>query len=501
MGYRIPLHRHHGDILMIFRSFYARISLLFLLLVVLLGGASLVIAFNASQHLFDEVEQLLNKDYDSSIARELQSIVGEDRSQEIIQEAIHYMMVLNPMVEIYLVDSGGTILSYFAGGTDPVLRQKIDIEPLKKFHSSNGFESVLGDDPRTPNSRKPFSAAPVNMDGEEIWVYVILRGQSYDHSLALAQSDYYIRSGLFTFLIATLATLVVGLFLFFLLTNRLRRLSMGVLAFKEGRYDHRVTISGKDEVAQLGMAFNDMAESIQDGIAKLQDADRSRSELIANISHDLRSPLTSIRGYLETLLLKENDLSEKDKREFIEITLRNVAGFQTLVEELLDLAKLEARQIAPQRLPFSPAELVQDVVLKMRSQSDSKHITVNWKPDSSLPLYNGDIGLIERALTNIIGNAFEHTPPDGTVTITLNQQNDRLLLCVCDTGTGIPESDLPHVFERFYRADKSRTRTPKGSGLGLAIAKEVVELHGGTIEAENSKDGGAIITITLPLIV
>ncbi len=486
---------------MIFRSFYARISLLFLILVIILGAASLIIAFNASQHLFDEVEQLLNRDYASAIAGELQTIVGDDISQENIQEAIHYMMVLNPMVEIYLVDGEGAILSYFAGGSDPVLRETIDISPLKTFHSSNGFESVLGDDPRTLRSRKPFSAAPVNMSGDAIWVYVILRGQSYDHSLALAQSDYYIRSGLFTFLIATLVTLVVGLFLFFLLTNRLRRLSLGVQAFKEGRLDHRIQIKGKDEVASLGMAFNDMAESIQDGIVKLQDADRSRSELIANISHDLRSPLTSIRGYLETLLLKENDLSEKDKREFIEITLRNVAGFQTLVEELLDLAKLEARQIAPQRLPFSVAELVQDVVLKMRSQSDKKHITMKWESDSGLPLYNGDIGLIERALTNIIGNAVEHTPESGTVTITLKQKDDRLLLCVCDTGKGIPEIDLPHVFERFYRADKSRTRTPKGSGLGLAIAREVVDLHGGTIEAGNSKDGGAVITISLPVIV
>ncbi|MGH0053896.1 MAG: ATP-binding protein [Sphaerochaetaceae bacterium] len=486
---------------MIFRSFYARISLLFLLLVVILGGASLMIAFNASRHLFDEVEQLLNRDYAASIAGELNSMVGEDFSEAKIKEAIHYMMILNPMVEIYLIDSKGAILSYFAGGDDRIIRNTIDTAPLRQFYDSNEYETVLGDDPRTERSRKPFSAAPLRINGEEGWVYVILRGQSYDYSLALAQSDYYVRSGVFTFLIALVVTLVVGLVLFFILTSRLRRLSLGVQAFKDGRFNHRIPVKGKDEIAQLSQAFNEMAESIQEGIAKLEDADKLRNQLIANISHDLRSPLTSIRGHLETLLLKENSISEKERREFVEITLRNVSGFQKLVEELLDLAKLEARQIAPERLPFSLAELVQDVVLKMRSQSDNKHIAMQYVPDPHLPMYNGDIGLIERVLTNIIGNAIEHTPQSGTVTISVALLENNIILSVSDTGNGIPQADIPHVFERFYRADKSRTRKSHGTGLGLAIAKEVVDLHGGTIKAENSEEGGAVITISLPLIV
>jgi signal transduction histidine kinase len=485
---------------MIFRSFYARISLLFLLLVFILGGSSLMIAFNASRHLFDEVEQLLNREYASSIAEELESIVDEDLSKAPVSEAIHYMMVLNPMVEIYLLDSNGAILSYFAGGEDRLIREKIDTQPLKQFRNSRGFETVLGDDPRTEDSLKPFSAAPLQIsEHEEGWVYVILRGQSYDHSLALAQSNYYVRSGLFTFIIATLATLIVGLFLFFLLTYRLKKLSLGIQAFKDGHFEHRIEVKGKDEIAQLSQGFNEMAASIQDGIDKLKDADRSRSQLIANISHDLRSPLTSIRGHLETLLLKENTISEREQREFIEITLRNVADFQRLVEELLDLAKLEARQVSPQPIPFSLAELIQDVVLKMSARTERKHISIQYDPDPGLPSFTGDIGLIERALTNVIGNAIEHSPESGIITMELHQQKAEYTISIADSGNGIPEDDLPHVFERFYRTDKSRTRTTRGTGLGLAIAKEVVELHNGKIYAANSETGGALITIRLPL--
>ena len=485
---------------MIFRSFYARISLLFLLLVLILGTASLMIAFNASRHLFDEVEQLLNREYAASIAGELEPIVGDPYSESDIKNAIHYMMVLNPMVEIYILSGDGRILSYFAGGDDRLVKNSVDLTPLELFRDSKGFETVLGDDPRSAKSRKPFSAAPLSINGEPGWVYVILRGESYDHSLALVKSNYYTRSGLFTFFIALVITLVIGLFLFFVLTGRLRKLSQGVQAFKKGRYDHRIDIRGGDELAQLSRAFNDMADSVRESMEKLKEAERQRSELIANISHDLRSPLTSIRGHLETMLLRSGHISEQERSEFLTITLRNVTGFQKLVEELLDLARLEARQISPERLSFSPAELVQDVVLKVKPLWDEKSITIEYLPDPGLPPLVGDIGLIERALTNILENAIEHTPEKGTVKLSLKKERESYILSVADTGEGIAREDLPRIFDRFYRADKSRTRKSRGTGLGLAIAKEVAELHGGTLSARNADGGGAVFTLTFPAV-
>jgi len=484
-----------------FRSFYARLSLLFLLLIAILGGASLFIAFNASRHLFDEVEQLLNREYAASIAGELEPFTGETFSQEDIGDAIHYMMVLNPMVEIYLIDGTGHIISYFAGGKDRVIRREIDLAPLIRFQESRGYGTILGDDPRTERSRKPFSAAPLRINGEPGWVYVILRGQSYDHSLALVRSDYYTRSGLVTFLLALLITLGAGFFLFFVLTRRLRTLSQGVQAFKGGRFDHRIEIRGRDELARLGTAFNEMAASIEQGIEQLHEADRQKSDLIANISHDLRSPLTSIRGHLETLLLKENRLSDGEREEYLSLTLRNVSGFQNLVEELLDLARLEARQISPEPQEFSLAELVQDVVLKVRPRSREKNITLLYEPEENLPLYSGDIGLIERGVTNILDNALDHTPAGGRVTITLGGGERQQILTVSDTGEGIAEADLAHIFERFYRADKSRTRKARSTGLGLAIAREVMELHRGSIGAENNPGGGARFVLSFPLTV
>ncbi|MDC7223700.1 MAG: HAMP domain-containing sensor histidine kinase [Spirochaetales bacterium] len=482
-----------------FHSFYARLSLLFLVMVLLLGGASLVIAYDASRHLFDEVEQLLNREYAASIAQELQPLVAEGFSEEKIYGAIHYMMVLNPMVEIYLLDQEGKVIAYFTHPHEELLQSVIPLEPIRDFLNSDGYSLVLGCDPRTLDGKKPFSAALLPMGEESAYVYVILRGERYDRSLSQLQSNYYLQSGLITFIIALIATVGVGLVFFFLLTLRLKRLSQGVRAFQQGDYSHRVEIGGRDELGILGNGFNEMARSIEEGIEKIHRAEEQRGELIANISHDLRSPLTSIRGYLETLQIKGDRLSEEERKEFLGISLKNISNFQNLVEELFELAKLEARQIEPQLETFSLAELAQDVVFKVTPMAQKGEVTIDFRPPVDRATLEGDIPMLERVLTNVLENGLAHTPARGVVTMVLSREEGNQIITISDTGPGIEAKDLPHIFERFYRADKSRNRETPGTGLGLAIAKEVVELHRGTIRAESPEGGGAVFRISLPL--
>ena len=483
----------------LFHSFYGRLSVIFLLLILALGAGSLAIAFNAAGHLFDEVEQLLNREYAASIAVELQPLVKEGFSQEGIQDAIHYMMVLNPMVEIYLLDKDGNILAYFTHPEEQINSWTIDLEPIQMFISDEGRAPILGDDPRTGARRKPFSAASLRLGSDEGYVYVILRGQSFDRSLESLRSSYFLRTGLSTFLFALLATLLAGLSLFFFLTQRLRRLSSAVRAFERGEFDRRIAAKGADEIGALGRAFNEMAESIEAGVEKIKAAEQQRSDLIAGISHDLRSPLTSIRGHLETILLKGLKLTEGEGREFLETSLKNLSSFQTLVEELFELAKLESRQVQPKREPFQLAELAQDVVLKLKTRAEKAGVELTAEYPEDLSPISADIGMIERILTNLIENALIHTPDGGAVAIHIVLKEGVMQIEVSDTGSGIADVDLPHIFERFYRADKSRGREDSGSGLGLAIAKEIVELHSGTIEAESRHGEGAVFRIKLPL--
>jgi signal transduction histidine kinase len=202
---------------------------------------------------------------------------------------------------------------------------------------------------------------------------------------------------------------------------------------------------------------------------------------------------------LETLLLKSYKLDEEEGRRLLQTSLKNVSSFQRLVEDLFELAKLETKQVQPAREPFQMAELAQDVVLKLKPRADEAGITLVVEHARELPPLVADIGMIERLLTNLIENALTHTPEDGRVELTLSRRDRGMQIEVSDTGRGIDAADLPHIFERFYRADKSRGKGVTGSGLGLAIAREIVELHGGTIGAESRSGNGAVFRIILPI--
>jgi signal transduction histidine kinase len=465
----------------LFHSFYARLSTIFLALVLALSAGSLAIAFRLAGHLFDEVEQLLNRDYAGSIAAELAPLTAGGFSSGRVREAIHYMMVLNPRVEIYILDDGGGVLAWFAPPAGSSPRGSVDPEPIRSFLRTG--RPVLGEDPRSTR-RKPFSAAVLDLGGRAGYVYVILGGERYDRFLGSIRESYYLRAGLATFLLAIAATLLAGFALFFLLTRRLASLAQAVKAFERGELERRIEARGGDELGDLGRAFNEMAAGIQAGLAK-------RREMVANISHDLRSPLASLRGNLETLLLQDERLEPVQRRGFLEAALRNIEGFQKLVEELFELARLESGQARPRPESFHPGELAQDVVLKLRPQAEAAGVRLTAELPAELPLARGELGLIERLLTNLIENALRFTPAGGEVRVALAAEAGGTRVSVSDTGSGIAPEDLPHVFERFYRADRSRARSTGGAGLGLAIARQIAELHGSRLEVESSPGQGS----------
>jgi signal transduction histidine kinase len=469
----------------LFRSFYARLSTIFLALVLALAAGILALAFRLAGHLFDEVEQLLNRDYAASIAAELEPMVADGFATGRIREAIHYMMVLNPRVEIYILDSAGAVLAWFAPPAGNAPRGRVDLEPIRRFLASG--RPIPGEDPRSAR-RKPFSAAALDLGGRAGYVYVILGGERYDRFLGSIRDSFYLRAGLATFVLAIAATLLAGFALFFLLTRRLAALTQAVKAFQRGELDRRLEARGGDELEALARSFNEMAAGIQAGITE-------RRDMVANISHDLRSPLASIRGNLETLLLKDGELPAVERRAFLEAALRNVDGFHRLVEELFELARLESDQARPRLESFHPGELAQDVVLKLRPRAEAAGVLLAAELPAELPLARGELGLIERLLTNLIENALRFTPAGGSVKVSLAAEQGGTRVSVSDTGSGIAPEDLPHIFERFYQADGSRAQ--EGHGLGLAISRNIAEVHGWRLTAESRPGHGSTFTVTL----
>jgi signal transduction histidine kinase len=305
-----------------------------------------------------------------------------------------------------------------------------------------------------------------------------------------------VRAGGLSIAVALVCTAAAGLLLFFLLTRRLRAMTSVVRRFREGQYDQRVAVGRADEIGQLGGAFNEMADVLVRNLDELSEADRMRRDLVANISHDLRSPLASVRGYLETVLIKDDTLQPEDRRRFLQIALDRVEGLNELVADLFELAKLDARQDRPEMETFSLAELVQDVALTFGPMAEEKGVSLGPSLPQGLCLVSGNVGMIERALSNLIDNALRHTDAGGTVGVALLAEEHGVQVRVEDTGSGIPPDDLPHVFDRFYMVEKSRGSG--GSGLGLAIAQRILEAHESRIEVQSTLGEGTAFWFVLP---
>ena len=307
------------------------------------------------------------------------------------------------------------------------------------------------------------------MGAEQGYVYIILGGERYDASLRMIRDSYYLRAGVVAFFLAIAATLIVGLLLFFLLTRRLKSLSDAVRAFEKGDLARRVTVQGTDELGALGRSFNEMASTIEADVEKIRLAERMRRDLIGNISHDLRSPLASIQGYLETMVLKDSQLTPEERNTFLKVSLRNTANLQRLVEELFELAKLDARQVQLRPEPLQIAELAQDVALKLAPEAQGVGVSLTVEPGGDLPLVTGDVGMIERVLTNLIENALRFTPSGGAVRAILDGQPGAVRVTVADTGTGI----LRRTCRTSSSASTARTRAgtapPVARGWALPL--------------------------------
>ncbi len=318
----------------------------------------------------------------------------------------------------------------------------------------------------------------------------VLVGSMIEPVLNPADADF-LRSVNLSILITSvtvgLLALVFGSLLFRQMTSPLRALSQSARAIAEGDLGRRVKIVSDDEIGQVARSFNQMAES-------LAEADLQRRNMMADIAHELRTPLTVVQGNLEALMDGVYDL-----------TSENVAGIhkQTvvltrLVADLRDLALAEAGQLRLERKQLSLQDVISQVSEGLEVQAREKDVTLKLEVASDLPKVQADEQRITQVLFNLMSNAMRHTPAGGTITVSAEQQEDRVLVSVRDTGSGIPPEDLPHVFERFYRADRSRARATGGSGLGLTIAKQIIEAHGGQIWAQSWLGAGSTFAFSLP---
>jgi signal transduction histidine kinase len=480
----------------VLKTLYAKLLAVLVGLTLLMAVMFLTVIRHSDVARNQEINQKLYRNLASRLVAD--QIIQHDRANPAaVQQVFDRIRLVNPRIDVYLLDASGQVLA--ASGLNAIQRTTVNVVPIRRFLDEKVELPILGDDPSDTARARVFSAAPVALAGKsEGYLYLVLRGFSGDTLAQRIKQSYVLRETLWLIGCGLLAALLASALIITLITRPLRNLTAVVDKFRRSGFaEHPQALHPpQDEVGKLTETFNGMADRILEQMSALRQTDAMRRELVANISHDLRTPIATLQGYLETLHLKGDTLGTDEQRTYLEIALKQTEQLSRLVSRLFDLAKLDSGQVVLNAEPFALGDLVQDVVQEFELAAAARSVAVRCSARSDMPLVLADIALIERVLRNLIDNALRHTPAGGAVNVTAFGTDEGAHVEVADTGIGIPTEELPRIFDRFYRVEKSRGLADGNSGLGLAITKGILDLHGSAISV-TSVPGRTVFRFTL----
>lgn len=467
-------------------------------LLTLLAGLQLGI-FNVLWASFVfRTEQELQWSVAQNLARELEAFPPDTMTAWDPLNVTRRWLDLNPRIDIYLVNEDGLVVADF-GESGHLSKRQVRMEPIHRFLGpiDRRVTPILGTNPRHPDEDRVFSAAPVRIGGRSYYVYVVLLNDRFEQVTALFKQDGALQLAGSATGVAFLVVGLLGFSAFYLITSRVRALTSVLELYAKGDLDARAAVGADDELGTLARSLNGMADSIAGAMTELGRRDKLRRELIASVSHDLRGPVGVMTSYLE---LVERSVAKKDIDKLhahVQTMGNSLGSLRRLLEELFDLAKLEAKEIKPTYEPFSAEQLIDDVALSYTALARARGIELRSEAEPDLPTASGDIALLGRVITNLVENALRHTPRGGKVILAAAAATEGIRISVEDTGTGIPETALPHIFEKFYQVEDG-ARPQGASGLGLAIVRTIVEAHRGMIEVRSSEGTGTIFSFVIP---
>jgi signal transduction histidine kinase len=485
---------------------HVRLSLLAALLMALAGTALWLQSVQHGERSALEASQRMNlrlADYIAS--HQPRPLIGADGRADaaLMQEMAMMVMKINPAVEVYLLDPRGQVLAHALEGVGP-LQTRVDVGRVQELVSPRRPDvwPVLGDDPRQAGRSTIVSVAPVN-EGATMrgYLYVVLQGREQQATRATLDSSSALRSAALGIGLVVLGAALVFALVLARLTRPLRRLTQEVERFR-GEADAAAQPGASGEIERLTQATRAMRDRIAEQFKRLEDNDRLRRELIGNISHDLHTPLASVQGYLETVLLRGATLDVATREQHLRTALAHARKLDRRIADLFELSKLDAGRVQPRVEVFCLGELLQDVVQAYRLQAQQRGVAIELAVGPhAKSLVRADIALIERVLQNLVDNALRYTPSGGRVQLAIEAGGaQQLLLKISDTGAGIAAEHLPHIFERYWRAGEAQAQdtASHSAGLGLAIVKRIVELHGSAIRVRSKLQQGTTFEFALP---
>jgi signal transduction histidine kinase len=486
-------------------SLYIKLVLVLFVLFLGIGTVFLFVAMYTAPMYQQEVSQQLNRDLARYIVNEHVLIEEGQVRRDNLAELFANVMIINPSLELYLLDADGGVIGH-SMAPDKVKHKQVSLGPINRFLEQHDAGLIMGDDPGHAMRQNSFSVAPIDIDNQrQGYIYAILGSEKINRISDVLQASLIMRWSATSIAVAMGFAFIAGLLLFFFLMRKLRVLSSAMQAFQDTHLQAAEVVddlddTSLDEIERMTETFQKMARRIEEQMQHLQEVELTRREMVANISHDLRTPLASLSGFLETLQLKSEELSEENKQAYLRIAHENARRLTRLVEELFELAKLDSDDFEPHAESFSLAELAYDVSHKFSLRARQQHIDFDVEVDETVPYVSADVGMIERVLDNLIDNSFKHTPDRGHILLQVMPRRGNVEIAVSDTGYGIAADELPHVLKRFYRKPSNACTDEQkfGLGLGLAIASRIVEMHGSHLQVDSVLHQGTTVRFSLP---
>ena len=459
-----------------------------------------------------EAEQRLHLDLATHLAQDNPLLQEGKFAYEDLSNLFHTLMMLGPNFEFYFVDSQGKILAFSA---DPgkVVRESVDLSPLQALQQGKASLPLLGDDPRSASGQKIFSVAPVSSNGQlQGYLYVIIGSEKAATLLTSLKDNQQRWQHFLMFATVLLFVALTMVWVFYFVTRPVAQLAKVVSELKDK--DQSLDLMqpwlkhSHHEVHQLGTSFAYLLQQNQQQLRLLEEVDLSRREMLAGLSHDLRTPLASLQGYVDVLTVRAETeqmsaAEQAELNQYLGIIKRNAHQLKLLIDQVFELAYLEGGQVNVSQEPLLLLEFLHDIRAKMQVVAMQEGVNIHVAGLAEDVLINTDVAKLERVLTNLIENAIRHTPAGGEVILGVDLITDgsvlQVALKVTDTGSGIPESELPYIFNARYRGITVTPAERYRAGLGLTVCKKLAQLLGTDIKVHSEQGKGAQFMLQLPL--
>jgi signal transduction histidine kinase len=481
-------------------SIFRRITILVFSLITILGILFIVITYFATTNYHQASTQLLNKDVAAHIAKFTSPFENGTVNKKKADSVFYNAMVLSPSSEVYFLDTAGKVVAYHASEKEIKL-WKVPLANINRYISAKGNQYVKAPDPRDPAHSKVFSAAEVFGNNKKLgYIYVILGSQTSENVLSMLLSTHISNLAIKAFAAIIILSILISLFYLSRIRRSFTRLTTVLQRFESGDYAARFPVNDRDDLTPVTSAFNKMADLLSRTINSLTRSERERKDMVAIISHDLRTPLAIARGYSETLLIKKHkeETGNEQQQEYLQLIVQKIHQVETMVKQLFELSKIEAAEFEPRKEPFIPAEIVQEIIHTYSLNAAEKNINLRCTQCQHHLWVNADVGMMERVVQNLIDNALKNTPSGGSIQISLEPDEQKLTFSIANTGSPLPDDLLQWINSP---ADDSSliNKRPAKLGLGLLIVQKILFLHNSSLEAYTHEGSRNIFIFSLPI--